>query len=183
MKSLQILFWLLVLCIHCVMAQEKSVPQVNQLNEKGNREGLWIEENEIFRNFTYYLDGKKNGPCYGIDKRTNSPSRVGEFKNGVYNGVWHYFFYEDGVFFTSVLKDFKKCEHPETNYVYQCYAITYYPNGNKAEEGIWLFVDDPLNDCTSEYGKWKYYNEDGSLKEIKEEKVHELLKVSDSSQE
>ena len=182
MKSLQALFLLLFLGIHCVIAQENSVPKVNQLNEKGNREGLWIEENDLYRRFSYYHDGKLNGPYCSISPITNCVEVVGEFKNDKYSGVWYYFLHIDGALAFS-LKDFKKCEHPETNYVYQCYCVDYYPNGNKQREGIWLFVDNPITDATSEYGKWKYYNEDGSLKEIKEEKVHELLKVSDSSQE
>lgn len=170
MKSLQTLFLLLFLGVHYVMAQEHVVPKVNQLNEKGNREGLWIEEyNEYYRAFTYYTNGKKNGPCYIL--HNNLPSAIGEYTNGLDSGIWYYF--RDGILYY-LLKDFKKCEYPETNYVYQCYCIKYYPNGNKEQEGILLFVDDPQTDFTSEFGKWKYYNEDGSLKEIKEEKVFKI---------
>lgn len=177
MKSLQTLFLLLFLGMHCVMAQENDVPKVNHLNEKGNREGLWIEEYESVRFFTYYHDGKKNGPFYEISRSKNLPSIVGTFTNDIYSGVWYYFRNDDGTLFY-VLRDFKKFEHPKYGYKFQCYCIDYYPNGNKQGEGIWLFVDEPQSDTTSEFGEWKYYNEDGSLKEIKKMEVFEVLKSS-----
>ena len=46
---------------------------------------------------------------------------------------------------------------------YQCYSISYHPNGYKQSEGILLWDVSPDADNTFEYGEWKYYDDKGEL--------------------
>ena len=46
---------------------------------------------------------------------------------------------------------------------YQCYSISYHPNGYKQSEGILLWDVSPDADSTFENGEWKYYDDKGEL--------------------
>jgi hypothetical protein len=71
-------------------------------------------------------------------------------------------------------KDFKENDKPtpaehdsQRICPYQCYCITYYPNGNKESEGILLWDESPESDFTFEYGEWEYYDDTGKLTKTK----------------
>lgn len=146
---------------------------INQLDSNGVRNGFWIEKNEQQIIFKHYQNGVLNGTYWITSVYGNHLITIGEFKNGEYSGMW-YNFDDDGKLLY-IQSDFKKtfiqipsiynakgfCTH-------QCYYISFYPNGCKKSEGLLLWNISPDSDFTYEYGKWKYYNETGILKYIKD---------------
>ena len=95
---------LLFLLTFSVVAQEK----INQLDEQGNRHGLWK----------------------GTHKGTNRPRYEGVFSHGKETGVFNYF--DDTKAGTIIAtRDFSKGDG-------SCYAIFYDQKGNKVSEGILL---------------------------------------------
>jgi len=148
----------------------KDTLKCNQLNSKGKKYGLWIEEKGLFK--IYYKDGKYNG-IYREYSGKGKLGCIGEFKNDVRIGEWYFF--DDDDFLIYKLQGFAK----NTNiYVSQdkgkkvlipnkCYCTNYYKNGNIESEGYMLFYD-AVEDETTDVGVWKYYDENGKLKETKD---------------
>jgi len=142
--------------------------KVNLLNTKGQKEGLWIEDNTNYKGYTYFHKGKPNGIFYCIKKWNNSLIWFGEDPNGEYSGT--YYMFDDDGHLMYICKNFKPNKSsislsttiPES----KCYCINYYPNGYVESEGILLFSDSPVVD-SFEYGEWKYYDENGNFKETK----------------
>lgn len=100
-KMKHIITLLLILCSFSGFTQEK----INQLDEKGNRHGIW--------NGTY--------------EKSNRPRYEGTFNHGKETGLFKYF---DDTKAKSVIatRDFSKNDN-------SCYAIFYDQNGNKVSEG------------------------------------------------
>jgi antitoxin component YwqK of YwqJK toxin-antitoxin module len=166
---------LLVVVVFCLsltinmFAQKGYAEKINQLNEKGQKTGLWKEDtNNYWRTETYYQNGKKNGLFKSFSISRGELSCFGEYKNDIITGTWYYF--GDFGHLTTIQKNFKKNDKPipaehraQGVCPYQCYCINYYPNGAIKSEGILLYVEDPESDLTFEYGEWKYYADTGEL--------------------
>ncbi|MDR0833625.1 MAG: hypothetical protein LBN93_05495 [Candidatus Symbiothrix sp.] len=151
-----------------ILAQKGYAEKINQFNDKGQKEGLWIEEDKYHKYFMYYQNDVLNGTYYVINTAKNVLSSLGQYLNGKHYGIWYYF----GAFghLIMIQKNFKKNDkpipaehHAQGTCLYQCYSISYYPNGNKESEGILLWDESPESDFTFEYGEWKYYADTGEL--------------------
>lgn len=154
-------------------AQKEFEGKVNLRNTKGQKEGLWKEEEETdtkFYTLTYYENGIKNGVYR--EYQFNKLFVLGEYIKGKMTGTWYYF--GDYGHLTMIQKDFQTNTYqtPTMHHVqglcpFRCYCIDYYPNGNKKSEGLLLWDEDPQSDFTFEYGEWKYYDENGKLMSTK----------------
>lgn len=174
------LLFLNLLCVVLpIMAQESiGIGRINQVNSEGKREGLWIEIVHSYEHFDCYHNGIKDGLSYVLYSSTKNPAVVGKYSNGEYVGTWYYFS-EDGKLQFSLTDITSNTTYSSSIYGYtgipnrKGYMITYYPNGNKKSEGIWVFnkEDGPELDTASESGEWRFYNEDGTFKNIKKYKV------------
>ena len=144
--------------------------KLNQFNEQGLKDGLWIERSNVVICEIYYDNGVESG----VFKQFSTDGRLqifGEYKDGQRSGTW-YFFENDGSL-VMVFKDFDKNtfsvtrEYDGVKYTpdYKCYFISYHHNGKKESEGIllWPEGDYPETDGSVEYGEWKYYDETGKL--------------------
>ena len=145
-----------------------EMDEINKQDHEGLRTGLWVENQGEQTRFCFYQKGVLDGPCWIISANEKRLYSFGEFSNGEYSGVW-YSFGDDGVLL-SMQKDFGKTtyEIPQTHRAqgtcpYQCYTISYHPNGCKQSEGILLWDVSPDADTTFEYGEWKYYDDKGKL--------------------
>lgn len=151
---------------HFAFAQKEYAEKINQLNDKGQKEGFWKEDLKYQTEEAYYHNGLKSGTYKAY--RDEKLAYFGEFDNGEMSGIWYYF--GDYGHLIMIQKDFKKNNKPTPTEhhsqgicPYQCYCINYYPNGIKKSEGILLWKEDPESDFTFEYGEWKYYDETGKL--------------------
>ena len=144
------------------------------LNDKGQKEGLWVEHINYRVVETYYRNGIPSG-AYMEFMPSGRLDVVGENKNGQMCGTWYHF--DNKGLLLMVFKDFAKntysviSEVDGKKYVpdCKCYSLSYYPNGNLKDEGIllWQEGDDPLSDFSVEYGTWKYYDDAGRLTNTK----------------
>lgn len=172
MKVLIVFIMSFVLFQNNIMAQKGYADKVNQLNSKGQKEGLWIEDTQNVKCYSYFKNGVRDGLYWCVNKLKNRISSFGEFLNGEYSGTWYYF--GDYGHLMMIQKDFQKNiyktpieHHAQGVCPCRCYCIEYYPNGNKKSEGILLWDEDPQSDFTFEYGEWKYYDENGNLTKTK----------------
>jgi hypothetical protein len=172
--KLLVLLMLSCLLFHPVaFAQKGYADKVNQVNEKGQKEGLWKEDfNKYWRTETYYHKGKKNGLYKMFSTVRNELETFGEYRSDTITGTWYYF--GDYGHLIMIQKNFQNNTHqiPAEHHAqgfcpYCCYSIAYYPNGNKKSEGILLWDEAPESDFTFEYGEWKYYDENGNLTKTK----------------
>ncbi|MDD4608547.1 MAG: hypothetical protein PHY71_00125 [Bacteroidaceae bacterium] len=155
-----------------MFAQKGYAEKINQLNEKGQKVGLWKENrNKYERTEIYYHNGKKNG-LYRVLNITNGELYFfGEYKNDTIIGTCYFF--GDFGHLSMIQKDFKKnnkripIKGVQGILPYQCYCITYHPNGIKESEGILLWSEDSDGEFTFEYGEWKYYTDTGVLTKTK----------------
>jgi hypothetical protein len=174
MKKGIIVVILTLLFVNCsLFAQKADEYKINQLNEKGQKCGLWIDSTTYFIFEGYYKDGVLSG----VFKEYNSDGQLmtfGEYCKGKMCGTWYFFRIEGHV--DMIFKDFAKNTYSimnvyGTRYVpdYKCYFISYYPNGNIKSEGLLLWSEgtEPETDLSSEYGEWKYYDKEGHLTETK----------------
>lgn len=154
-------------------AQKGYAERINQLNEKGQKTGLWKEDaNKHWRTEIYYQNGKKNGLYKSFSIPKGELSYFGEYRNDTISGTWYYF--GDFGHLIMVQKNFKKNDkkfsiknRAQSIPPFQCYCVIYHPNGIKASEGILLWEDDPESDTAFEYGEWKYYTDTGALTKTK----------------
>ncbi len=81
-----------------------------------------------------------------------------------------YWFYKG--YLELIFSDFQKTKGI-VGFDCQCKSIEFYRNGNIQKEGVLLFPcdDHPVGPNSVEYGKWTYYNEDGTISKVV---VHEL---------
>ena len=156
-------------------AQQEYMNKINQMNDKGQKEGLWVDTiHKIRLQEVYYKSGIKSG----IFKQYNLKGKLlifGEYSEGKMCGTW-YHFEQDG-HLIMIFKDFAKNTYSIINegdgkeYIpdYKCYMTSYYPNGNVKDEGLllWNEGESPESDFSVEYGEWKYYDESGNLTKTK----------------
>ena len=175
MKIRIITIFILFLMSFYVHAQKDYSNKINQLNDKGQREGFWVDSSKYRIREIYY----KNGIESGLFKQYNLKGRLltfGEYCEGKMCGTWYYF--GDYGHLIMALKDFSTNTYPIIDegtgkkYTpdYKCYSISYYANGNIKDEGLllWSEGDAPESDFSREYGEWKYYDETGVLIKTKE---------------
>lgn len=171
MKTKLFIMILTGLVLHInIFAQKGYAEKINQYNEKGQKDGFWIDtvHNVVFER--YYKDGIESG----VFKQYNQNGKLlifGEYRNGQMYGTWFYF--GNTGHLIMVFKDFAKNtysvvnEGNEKKHIpdYKCYSISYYSNGNIKDEGVilWNEGESPESDFTFEYGEWKYYNDTGEL--------------------
>jgi antitoxin component YwqK of YwqJK toxin-antitoxin module len=174
MKKGIIVVILTLLFVNCsLFAQKADEYKINQLNEKGQKCGLWIKPTTFYLYEEYYKDGVLSGLFRKINYKGQLLT-LGEYCKGKRCGTWYYFIKDEHL--TMIFKDFAKntysiTHRDGTRYVpdYKCYFISYYPNGNIESEGLllWSEGEEPESDLSREYGKWKYYDKEGHLKETK----------------
>ena len=168
MKTRVISIFIFSLISFYVHAQKDYANKINQLNDKGQREGLWIDSSKYRIKETYH----KNGIESGLFKQYNLKGRLlifGEYCEGKMCGNWYYF--GEYGHLIMVFKDFSTNTYPIISegtgkkYIpdYKCYSISYYANGNIKDEGLllWSEGEEPESDLSCEYGEWKYYDETG----------------------
>ena len=142
---------------------------LNQYNTDGNKNGLWITDNEAgYRNVAYYKNGKNHGISVYYDIRSGYLSLFAEFTEGTPSGHWFVFgdygqLIGERYNFKSndIILHLSSGDICPTTY---CYSVYYYDNGVIQQEGEELFFDLGEIDYW-EYGLQKYYNKDGTLKE------------------
>ncbi|MBX9188463.1 hypothetical protein HCG69_10315 [Bacteroides sp. K03] len=156
-----------VLMSFCVCAQKEYNDKVNKRNNKGQKEGYWIEDRGFDTIELYYQNGRKSGVFKSYSKK-GTLDAFGEYTDGRKSGTWYYF--GDRGHLEMIQKDFKintdtvsLDNNARYIYPYKCYTITYYPNGIVQNEGILLWDEDSELDTVREYGEWKYYDESGKL--------------------
>lgn len=145
---------------------------INQLDSNEVRNGFWIEKNGQQIIFKHYQKGILHGAYWIISVYDNHLITIGEFENGEYSGIWYNF--DDNGKLLYIQSDFKRTSlqipsiHDAKGFcTHQCYCIFFYPNGCKKSEGLLLWNISPDSDFTYEYGEWKFFNEAGILKYIK----------------
>src|SRR6218665_3635627 len=62
---------------------------LNQKDEQGRKQGLWIEDNGLKE--VYYLSGKKHGVYRTYFEKTGKLEGFGEYENSKPKGTWYYF--------------------------------------------------------------------------------------------
>lgn len=166
---LSVLFFLGTIFPFKGFGQQDFAGRVNEYDEKGQKDGYWIEDG--FRIVEcYYKDGVKDGIC-----KIFSPNRnltfFSVFEEGKLVGP-HYSFGDKG-HLISIQKNFVLNTYSVTVGEQKqvppnrCHTTFFHPNGRIASEGIMLFDGDPMGDFTFEYGEWKYYDDSGNLTETK----------------
>ena len=148
----------------------KNKNTFNRYDDNGNKTGLWIEEDEYNQTkIGHYINGELNGMVvYYYYGRLDA---IFNYSNGIPSGHWYYFGdLSDliGERIDIIPNSEIQLKFPHSGVIIpdsKCYSIEYYPNGIIAAEGIGLFCGFGEADGDFwEYGEWKYYNEDGSLK-------------------
>ena len=161
----------------------KSCTKVNQLNSKGLKAGLWHEGQNVY---SYYKDGSRNGVYWKYYSAKGKLAEFGTYYNGEKVGKWYYFTVDR--FLEYVVKDIR-CNNEEvknmdgSSYLkpeYRCHATSYYPNGEKKEEGEGLFYRNGKI-IYFKIGKWKYYDNKGRLVEIRRHDKLPILRDEDVS--
>lgn len=149
----------------------------NQYDENGDKTGLWITQDSCWRSFAYYKNGKRDGVFYRVNTHYGTLCDFTRYLNGEIEeqftfhdktGVLlgrEYNFRKLDVDLKSPYKDWTWDKAPDRI----CHSVEYYPNGNiKAEGDLIFWSDDGPEIDFIEYGEWKYYNEDGTMKEKKD---------------
>ena len=146
------------------------VTETNQVDVRGQRKGLWIEQNGLIE--AYYSAGLKNGFFKSYNRKNGKLSSFGEFSEGKKCGVWYYFdeksflivkelnIRENNEF--EILRD----DGVEVRMKYISCTYFFYTNGRVKEEGQVLYNDDIEIDFVK-IGEWKYYDDKGNLTKIK----------------
>lgn len=146
----------------------------NKYDENGNKTGLWITQDRCWQSFAYYKNGKKDGVSYEVNTHYGTICNFVRYSNGEYVEIFT-FNDKTGVLLSREY-DFRKFEidlpSPYKGYTWSkgpdriCHYVSYYPNGNIESEGDMIFWSDGDPEIDNiEYGEWKYYNEDGTLRE------------------
>ena len=162
--------FLLMMSFYSAFSQVSLSYKKNQFNNKGQKEGFWVEKSTYWIRESYF----KYGMLSGVYKEFNSDGKLyifGEYLDDKRCGTW-YFFNDMGALWM-IFKDFSKNtasiinEGDKKRYVpdYKCRSFGYYPNGNVQEEGwlLWSEGDAPESDMSVKYGEWKYYDESGKF--------------------
>ena len=97
--------FILMMSFYNAFSQGNLAYKKNQFNNKGQKEGFWVEKSTYWIRERYF----KNGMLSGIYKEFNSDGKLytfGEYLNGKRCGTW-YFFNDMGALWM-VFKDFSK---------------------------------------------------------------------------
>lgn len=160
---------LVVLCLFTLKGVSQQAN--NQLDDKGKKVGLWIENNGLIE--AYYKAGLKEGIFKSYNRKNGKLSALGEFTEGKKSGTWYYFDetshlilqeceIEGNTSYTRMRDDGVEITPKFTSYV-----KFYYPNGYIKEEGRVLYSEDIEIDYFKT-GTWKYYDKQGKLEQTKE---------------
>jgi len=161
----------LVFCLFSISVMGQTNNNINQKNDKGEKVGLWVENNGLIE--AYYKAGLKDGIYKTYNRKNGKLSALGEFSEGRPSGTWYYFD-------EASILIFQECEIKyNTNYTtmrddgveitpkFTSYVKFYYPNGYIKEEGRVLYFEDIEIDYFKT-GTWRYYNKQGKLEQTKE---------------
>lgn len=161
----------IVFCLLSISAMGQTNNNINQKNDKGEKVGLWVENNGLIE--AYYKAGLKDGIFKAYNRKNGKLSALGEFKEGKKSGTWYYFD-EASILF---LQEFEikdntsytrmRDDGVEITPKFTSYVKFYYPNGYIKEEGRVLYSEDIEIDYFKT-GTWKYYNKQGKLEQTKE---------------
>ena len=155
------------------LSAQENMCRINQFNENGEKEGLWVSKNSFYKTFEYFKNGKENGFYYCINLHTNTLAFAGEKADGKYVSL--FCFSESGhIDFSFTSFQDNNLHVPKSQWAYmgdgipkfKCVMTSYYPSGNKKKEGTLLCDDEPIID-SAQCGEWKYYDEQGFLSEVK----------------
>lgn len=169
MKRLFGLF-LLIIYLGTTSSMDNNIPNSNQYDKEGKRDGLWVYKySETLVQYTYYSHGIQHGTVRGYNPSTSQLLFIGDMKNGAMIGTWVWFDDNNNILWKCY--DFKDTatlipdvHHYAIKYApHNCYCVDYYGNGRIKSEGRWFFFTSPDMDDTGEYGTWKYYDEEGNL--------------------
>lgn len=144
---------------------------INQLNDEGKKEGLWIEYNGLIT--AYYKNGVKDGVFIYYNRKYGRVHAFGEYKQDFPSGTWYYFNDEGILLFTetNIEKNTKytrmRDDGVEITPLFTSYLVEYYPNGYKKAEGRVLY-DEDVEIVNYKTGTWKYYDKQGKLVQTKE---------------
>lgn len=149
-------------------------PARNKFDVNDKKTGLWITQDRCWQSFAYYKNGKKDGVSYEVNTHYGTLTYFVRYSNGEYVEIFtfddasgallcrEYNFRKLEIDLKSPYKDWTWDKAPDRI----CHSVEYYPNGNIKEEGDLIFWSDSDIEIDSiEYGEWKYYNEDGTIKE------------------
>lgn len=151
-----------------VYSQKEFADKINLYNEKGEKNGFWIEQKNGLIFELYYKNGVKDG-LYRMFNTKKDLQYFGTYDNGMESGIWYSF--GDYGHLVSCESDFSinetRISYNEGQtwhlHTYKCHYKSFYPNGSVEKEGTLLWTEDPLMDDSVEYGEWKYYDENGEL--------------------
>ena len=169
---------MLMLYLPCYGQRQATMDSINcsnhnQKDSLGHKVGLWIEDEGF--SYCYYKNGKLDGPYVSYQRNNGKLFVFGEYSNGVASGKWWYFCNSSGLLswteenmeantkYTRIRDDGAKVKPGFT-----CYYREYYTNGMIKKEGQVLYDEAVIVD-SYKIGKWKYYNEKGTLIETKQE--------------
>ena len=157
-----------VLSLFLLLSVTTCSKPTNQYNENGEKDGLWVEEDDNRRKEIMYKNGVLDGVCkYYLQ---NVLTEVEFYNEGNLDTLWIYdktgsiemTNFEEGVF------EIPHVHHREIKSLNnRCYIRNFFPNGKVESEGFLLYEEDPELDTTCESGEWRYYNEEGILIKIK----------------
>jgi antitoxin component YwqK of YwqJK toxin-antitoxin module len=138
----------------------------NKLNDRGLRDGLWIEEKQYGTVEAYYSDGKLNG-FYRSYSRANKMrlSALGYYENGKMAGDWYFIDDKNHLFMVCkalinnkvAIRLYSKKTIPKSS----GYLRLFYENGKLKEEGKAIFDDVEIDFYRVDL--WKYYDKNGTL--------------------
>jgi len=161
----------IIFCLLSLSAMGQTNNNINQLNDKGKKEGLWIENNGTI--MAYYKNRKKDGVYISYYRKNGRVQAFGEYKQDLLSGTW-YFFNEEGILLfteTNIEKNTKYTIMRDDGVIitpkFTSYVKFYYPNGYIKAEGRVLY-DEIVEIDYFETGTWKYYNKQGELEQTKE---------------
>ncbi len=144
----------------------------NLKNAQGKKYGLWIEakgNTEI-----YYKNNLRDGLYKMYNRKNGKVLCLGEFKEGNKSGKWFFFNESSHLLFTEEnIKENKEYTKTGDDGVkvtpkFTSYVKNYYLNGMIKEEGQVLYDEDIEIDFYKT-GIWRYYDNEGNLKETKDE--------------
>lgn len=145
--------------------KEAQINQINVIDEDGLKQGLWVDtlhSRYIIHN--YYLNDTLDGEY----KRYLGEhiDIEGYFSKGARVGSWYYYDKGELVVEESAIQnvvDSEKYFQP-----FKSYSKSYYrKNGKVKDEGWLLWTDDFMEDGARQDGEWIYYDENGSIKEVR----------------
>jgi antitoxin component YwqK of YwqJK toxin-antitoxin module len=137
---------------------------INLLNDKGEKEGFWIDSTSTSIKECYYMEGVLDG-YYKEYSISGVLLVLGKYDNGRMSGKWYYFNPEGRL--CATLTDISTVDKRTSNGkmipMFRCFFQSYHTNGYVKEEGVvmWVDGDSPLSKTATKYGEWHRYDETG----------------------